>query len=224
MMRRRLQEWCNYPCRGSFFFFFIFICASEKMQKEAGRGGRGCFTVVFSKQCSRWWCWLSNGGLAAFPTRACPAFLEALKDTKLKQTKTRTKQQCSWTGSDSGGKRKQSQATASSWVMWWRVAKLWVEMLTCSTAASLHNLVRWGCLKDAWRQWKSACLTGRSVLFWRKGNKNKESIQIKLNSSQCNSRGTPGQSFRIKFGPNTDGNDTTHPNIHTEALHGSRTE
>ncbi len=44
---------------------------------------KGDVTVVFSRQCSRWWCWLSKGGLGAFPTRACPASLAAFKQRRI---------------------------------------------------------------------------------------------------------------------------------------------
>lgn len=40
------------------------------------------FTVVFSRQCSRWWCWLSKGGLGTLITRACPASLAAFEQTR----------------------------------------------------------------------------------------------------------------------------------------------
>lgn len=92
-------------------------------------GDNEIFTVVFSRQCSRWWCWLSKGGLGTFITRACPASLAAFEQTKQRH-KTDLTGFCHST-------RTAFQATVSSAIQQRSQRKAPQKMLICNTAANL---------------------------------------------------------------------------------------
>lgn len=151
--------------------------------------------MVFSRQCSRWWCWLSKGGLGAFPTRACPASLEALIELK---EKNKTKQRENHSSVDEQGYilLVDSQQQVARRCSGEDAKAPRVEMLICSMAASPLNLVtrqrfRGGCTETATNRSVFTLRTLVFLFFHKFDDKKQEKSNSRWNRFQCSSSGTP---------------------------------